>query len=161
MKTGRGSLAKLISVLSAILLVICLLMMIKVFYFPKKGVHHGPPAIDFEEETTGQLPEIEKLKPVGVEVFDKILKEKAFSQMEHFHNVDDSLDIKKRVPSLCLICHGSYPHIKDKEVRSLYNMHTFFCQSFGDSPPDAGSSFRDRCDFVLQIQFHNRLPKMT
>lgn len=127
MKTGRGSLAKLISVLSAILLLICLLMMVKVFYFPKKGIHHGPPAIEFEETQQGELPGVIDTKPIGVEVFDKILKEKAFSQMEHFHNVDDSLDIKRRVPSLCLICHGNYPHIKDKEVRSLYNMHTFFC----------------------------------
>ena len=127
MKSGRGTYAKVISFLSAVLLLICLFMMSKVFYFPKKGVHHGAPVVEYEEPKPDHLPDIDNVKPIGVEVFEKILKKKTYSKMEHFHNVDESLDVKKRVPTLCLICHGNYPHTKSKEVRSLYNMHTFFC----------------------------------
>lgn len=125
---GRGNLAKAISGIAAILLVISLLMMSKVFFFPKKGVHHGAPVVEYEKikpETASQdMPEI---KLANKDVFSNILKTKTYSQMEHFHNVDSTLDVKKRVPTLCLICHGNYPHSKNKEVRALYNMHTYFC----------------------------------
>lgn len=130
MKGGHGNLVKAISSVSAILLVVSLLMMSKAFFHPAKGVHHGPPALEMEEPKGEELPSVAQLKASadgGQDVFNRILREKSYSQMEHFHNVDASLDIKKRVPTLCLICHGNYPHSKKKEVRSLYNMHTFFC----------------------------------
>ncbi len=127
MKYGRGNLAKFISGIAALLLVVGLLMMSKAFFCPDKGVHYGPPGLDIEESAPDTLSEIAKMQPASEDIFIKILKEKTYSQMEHFHNVDASLDIKNRVPTLCLVCHGNYPHIKNKEVRSLYNMHTFFC----------------------------------
>ncbi|MGA1874203.1 MAG: hypothetical protein ACMUIA_01195 [bacterium] len=127
MKTGHGNLAKAISSISLGLLVVALLMMSKAFFYPRKGVHHGPPPVEIEEAKPDQLPIIPEERGSGEDIFDRILKEKTYSQLEHFHNVDSSVDIKWRVPTLCLICHGNYPHIKNKEVRSLYNMHTFFC----------------------------------
>lgn len=125
MLKSRGTTAKLISALAMISLVICLLMMSKVFYFPNKGVHHGPPAVEFESIKPKASPLDEPAD--NKDVFTEILKSKTYSQMEHFHNIDSTLDVKKRVPTLCLICHGNYPHSKNKEVRSLYNMHTYFC----------------------------------
>ncbi|MCL6583492.1 MAG: hypothetical protein K6U11_07610 [bacterium] len=129
MLKGRGNLAKAISGTSAVLLVIALLMMIKAFFFPKKGVHYGPPVVEFEKIKSPTAPKVEtaEIKLANKDVFAKILKTKTYSQMEHFHNIDNTLDIKKRVPTLCLICHGNYPHSKNKEVRALYNMHTYFC----------------------------------
>lgn len=125
-KSGRGNLAKAISAIAAVLLTIALLMMIKGFYFPKKGVQHGAPIIA-KEQTEDSVKKPEDMVPRDKDVFDKILKTKTYSQMEHFHNVDATLDVKNRVPTLCLICHGNYPHSKSKEVRALYNMHTYFC----------------------------------
>jgi hypothetical protein len=129
MLKSRGPITKLISGVAAVLLVTCLLMMAKSFFLPKKGVHHGPPPVEFEsvKSKTSPLDEAQEMKPVDKDVFMKILKTKTYSQMEHFHNIDSTLDVKKRVPTLCLICHGNYPHSKNKEVRSLYNMHTYFC----------------------------------
>lgn len=129
MLKSRGTTAKAISGIAFVLLVISLLMMSKSFFFPSKGVHHGPPAVKFEsvKSKTSLLDEGSELKRVDKDVFANILKTKTYSQMEHFHNIDSTLDVKKRVPTLCLICHGNYPHSKNKEVRSLYNMHTYFC----------------------------------
>jgi len=146
MKTGHGSLAKAISSISLVLLVVALLMMSKAFFYPQKGVHHGPPPVEIEEAKPDQLPIIPEERGEGEDIFDRILKEKTYSQLEHFHNVDSSVDIKWRVPTLCLICHGNYPHSKNKEVRSLYNMHTFFC---------ACETCHIRADGIAYIWFDN------
>lgn len=45
---------------------------------------------------------------------------------EHFHNIDESINIDKRNPSPCFKCHGTYPHSKAKDVRSFLNGHAFF-----------------------------------
>ena len=55
------------------------------------------------------------------------LGEQRFTEkMRHFHNVpeNDVLTIGKK--SVCMHCHGDYPHSKEKMVRSLLNMHTQF-----------------------------------
>jgi hypothetical protein len=45
---------------------------------------------------------------------------------EHFHNVDESISVKEKDPTLCLTCHGNLPHTKAQGLRSFLNMHTFF-----------------------------------
>ena len=55
------------------------------------------------------------------------LGEQRFTEkMRHFHNVPeiDVYTIGKK--SVCMHCHGDYPHSKSKGVRSLLNMHTQF-----------------------------------
>ncbi len=44
----------------------------------------------------------------------------------HFHNVDETINIERQNTSLCLKCHGTYPHSKARDVRSFLNAHAFF-----------------------------------
>lgn len=123
MKSGRGDLAKVLTVIIYSTLVILLIMLFKVTYFPKKGISHGPPPVKLEEPPV----EKPKLQPIKGDVFKKILEAKTQIKLEHFHNLDDTVDIREWVPNLCLVCHGSLPHSKNKDTRALYNMHTYFC----------------------------------
>lgn len=57
----------------------------------------------------------------------KVLGEQRFTEkMRHFHNVPavDLVNLGKK--SVCIFCHGDYPHSKVRMVRSLLNMHTQF-----------------------------------
>lgn len=45
---------------------------------------------------------------------------------EHFHNIDSTIYIEKQNPSVCIKCHGTYPHSKAKDVRSFLNAHAYF-----------------------------------
>lgn len=57
----------------------------------------------------------------------KRLGEQRFTErMRHFHNVPkiDKVNLGKK--TVCMHCHGDYPHSKEKMVRSLLNMHTQF-----------------------------------
>jgi len=127
-KVGRGNLAKTISGISAVLLIICLAMIMKVFFFPAKEIQDRMVLpIEVEILKSDRLSRFGKTEPTAEDIFNKILQEKTYSQMGRFHNIDATLDVKSRAPTLCLICHGNYPHRENKEVRSLYNMHSFFC----------------------------------
>jgi len=123
MKYGRGNLAKVLTVMIYAALVVLLIMLFKVTYLPTKGVSHGPPPVSLEEPPV----ETGKLKPFKGDVFKKILESKTQIKLEHFHNLDASVDVREWVPNLCLVCHGSLPHSKNKDTRALYNMHTYFC----------------------------------
>ncbi|MCF6248767.1 MAG: cytochrome b/b6 domain-containing protein [Desulfobacula sp.] len=58
--------------------------------------------------------------------FKTILKENDTVYRGHFHMVDEYVTTHEPNPPLCLKCHGSYPHSKEKKVRSLLNAHTGF-----------------------------------
>ncbi len=45
---------------------------------------------------------------------------------EHFHNVDQAVLEGAESISLCLKCHGNYPHSKAPDVRAFLNAHAFF-----------------------------------
>ena len=45
---------------------------------------------------------------------------------EHFHNLDKAVLAGAESPSLCLKCHGNYPHSKAPDVRAFLNAHAFF-----------------------------------
>ncbi|MBN2373199.1 hypothetical protein JXL19_05380 [bacterium] len=124
MKYGRGNLAKVLTVIIYSILLILLIMLLKVTYLPKKGIKHGPPPIIVDEPP---VDEKAKLQPIKVDVFKKILTTRTEQKLEHFHNLDETVDIREYVPNLCLVCHGSLPHSKNKDTRALYNMHTYFC----------------------------------
>ncbi|MGA1796437.1 MAG: hypothetical protein ACMUIL_11330 [bacterium] len=123
MRYGRGNLAKVLTVIVYSILVILLVMLFKVIYVPKKGISHGPPPVSLEEAPVQPA----KLQPFKGDVFKKILEKKMQLKLEHFHNLDESVDVREWVPNLCLVCHGSLPHSKNKDTRALYNMHTYFC----------------------------------
>jgi len=48
------------------------------------------------------------------------------STSEHFHNIDDFVIAGAESTSVCLQCHGNYPHSKAADIRSFLNAHTFF-----------------------------------
>jgi hypothetical protein len=45
---------------------------------------------------------------------------------EHFHNLDAAVLAGAESTSLCLKCHGNYPHSKAPDVRAFLNAHAFF-----------------------------------
>lgn len=57
----------------------------------------------------------------------KAIGEQRFTErMRHFHNVPEIDKVNLGKKSVCMHCHGDYPHSKEKMVRSLLNMHTQF-----------------------------------
>jgi len=123
MKFGRGKLAKVMTVIAYSILLILLMMLFKVTYFHKKGVRLGPPPVHIEEASVAPA----KLQPIKGDIFKKILATDTQIKLDHFHNIDPTIDVRRWVPNLCLVCHGSLPHSKNKDTRALYNMHTYFC----------------------------------
>ena len=45
---------------------------------------------------------------------------------DHFHILDKKVYSDVENAQVCLQCHGNFAHIKHKEYRAYYNMHTFF-----------------------------------
>ncbi|MCU7905635.1 MAG: hypothetical protein KZQ76_07185 [Candidatus Thiodiazotropha sp. (ex Epidulcina cf. delphinae)] len=48
------------------------------------------------------------------------------NKYDHFHNIDESVLKIAKSPSVCLKCHGSYPHSKSKQIRAFLNAHVYF-----------------------------------
>ena len=59
---------------------------------------------------------VEEVQPVQVEKY----------RIRHFHNLDDAVLAGIQSESLCVKCHGDYPHEKDKKTRSFFNAHSWF-----------------------------------
>jgi hypothetical protein len=59
-------------------------------------------------------------------IFRKILKNDQRQPQAHFHMVDEHLDQPEPYQPICISCHGTFPHSKEKKVRSLLNFHTGF-----------------------------------
>jgi cytochrome c553 len=63
---------------------------------------------------SSKLTAIEELKIAGM------------NKQNHFHNLDESvLKIAKSL-SVCVKCHGSYPHSKSNHIRAFLNAHAYF-----------------------------------
>ena len=60
------------------------------------------------------------------DIFKTILQDKVTNLKDHFHLTDRYLTQSEKKPPLCLTCHGTYPHTKEKKVRSILNFHTGF-----------------------------------
>lgn len=98
------------------------------------------------------FPEVRATKPeVPVktdqedDIFKKILKHSELVPRGHFHMVDEHISQPEPFEPICLTCHGTFPHSKEKKVRSLLNSHTGFlacavCHVRKD-PPDEAFSF--------------------
>ena len=46
--------------------------------------------------------------------------------LEHFHNLDELVLGGIQSESLCVKCHGDYPHSKDQKARAFFNAHSWF-----------------------------------
>ena len=80
------------------------------------------------------FPQLDAKKVMGItqhkeedkNVFRTILKQDELVAREHFHMVDEYITEPEQNPPLCLTCHGTYPHSKEKKVRSILNFHSGF-----------------------------------
>ena len=61
----------------------------------------------------------------------------------HFHLLDEVVYSDAYNAPVCLQCHGNFCHITSKELRSFYNMHTFYlaCETC-HIRPQAGEAFQ-------------------
>jgi hypothetical protein len=57
-------------------------------------------------------------------IFRKILKSARRKPAPHFHMVDEVVHQPEPFQPICLSCHGTFPHSKEKKVRSILNFHT-------------------------------------
>lgn len=60
------------------------------------------------------------------DVFKAILTQEATTSREHFHMIDAYVTRSEPMAPLCLNCHGTYPHSKEKKIRSILNFHNGF-----------------------------------
>ncbi len=60
------------------------------------------------------------------DIFKMILKHEDAVPRDHFHMVDSFISVPEINPPLCLSCHGTFPHGKEKKVRAILNFHTGF-----------------------------------
>ena len=104
--------------------------------------------------------EIATLKKFAEEedIFKAILAEKEPVARGHFHMIDKYISVLDPNPPLCVVCHGAYPHSKEKKVRSLLNFHTGFiacavCHARQDANQDALSEK----NYVLRFLWVDRL----
>jgi len=79
------------------------------------------------------LPHVEARKTPAVAslgsdigIFQRILMDKKPLSAGHFHMLDGAITQPEPFHPLCTNCHGTYPHSKEKKVRSLLNFHTGF-----------------------------------
>jgi hypothetical protein len=84
---------------------------------------HGPEALKsvveryFTEHKSAVLEEAKRLQEMEIH--------------RHFHNTVEFPKLAENKRPACYICHSDYPHVKNKKIRSLLNMHTqfFVCET--------------------------------
>ena len=101
----------LIKTVLTILLALFAGWLIKTVYFPEAEAHRNEGMIAQKTDTG---------------VFHEILSDEKPIPREHFHIVDELLTQPEPFHPLCLNCHGTYPHSKEKKVRSILNFHNGF-----------------------------------
>jgi len=69
-----------------------------------------------------------KVRTTPTNGFEKMIKTQSEEQKfkGHFHNIDDTIQLKVATPQFCMTCHGTYPHGKAPDIRSFLNMHNYF-----------------------------------
>lgn len=93
-------------------------------------------------------------------VFRTILNQDGPVARGHFHMVDEHITKPEPNPPLCLTCHGTYPHSKEKKVRSILNFHTGFIacavcharKELGNESIDFAWIDRETGEIVTQVQ---------
>ena len=91
-------------------LVLFALWLIHLVYFP------SPEARKSEESARAAAGE--------VGVFRNILERGPAPAWTHFHMTDEETHQAEPFQPLCITCHGSLPHSKEKKLRSILNFHT-------------------------------------
>jgi mono/diheme cytochrome c family protein len=60
------------------------------------------------------------------DIFSRIFHRKDQVPPGHFHMIDEYVSQPGPYQPICLTCHGTYPHSKEKKVRSILNFHNGF-----------------------------------
>ncbi|MGB5992524.1 MAG: hypothetical protein WBG61_09390 [Desulfobacterales bacterium] len=68
----------------------------------------------FPQLEAKKIIEMTRHKKDDKNVFRTILKQDELLAREHFHMVDEYITKPESNPPLCLMCHGTYPHSKEK-----------------------------------------------
>ena len=87
------------------------LWLIKLVYFPQAEAHRAEELVSAHRDEG---------------IFQQILSDTGEVPREHFHIVDELLTQPEPYHPLCANCHGTYPHSKEKKVRSILNSHNGF-----------------------------------
>lgn len=66
----------------------------------------------------------------------KLQEERTTERLRHFHNAPLVNKVLLGKKSICVSCHGDYPHSKEPMIRTLMNMHTQFagCMTCHNDP---------------------------
>jgi hypothetical protein len=56
-------------------------------------------------------------------VFKVLMHKQETVPRDHFHMTDEYVETQRQNQPVCVICHGSYAHGKEKKVRAILNMH--------------------------------------
>jgi hypothetical protein len=106
---------KLFSSLGKIMLILILLLtavwMLTLLYFPET---------ELKNSTKGA----QKTEEAGI--IRKIVEQKDDGLRDHFHMVDEDTVQSAHYEPVCMTCHGTYPHGKEKKVRAFLNFHSGF-----------------------------------
>jgi len=97
--------ANFLGILFILFIIVALTCLFKFLYFPSKpkAVPERIPADKFSETID---------QPAGLS--------------ERFHLLDQTVYSDAENAPICLQCHGNFCHAKSKELRSFYNMHSFY-----------------------------------
>jgi len=109
----KKNLIFLVKAISAVLLVLFGLMMLKQLYF-----HDGKS--EKSSDTKTQVSENE------AGIITEIVEQENTLNRTHFHMVDEDTRLMTHYEPICMTCHGTYPHSKEKKVRAFLNFHNGF-----------------------------------
>jgi hypothetical protein len=62
----------------------------------------------------------------GAGIIRKIVEQEDTSLRDHFHIIDEDTAKSAHYDPVCMTCHGTYPHAKEKKVRAFLNFHSGF-----------------------------------
>ena len=79
------------------------------------------------------------------EILTEARRQKDLEIHQHFHHETDYPQPPEDVRPVCYICHSDFPHSKNRQIRSLLNMHTQFivCETCHiEKPENTGVTYR-------------------
>lgn len=73
--------------------------------------------LEFQKHSLGRSDKKEE------DVFKVLMPKQEKVPRDHFHMIDRYVEPQNDYQPVCVICHGSYAHGKDKRLRAMLNMH--------------------------------------
>ena len=98
-------------ILAILVMVLISVWLLRLLYYP-----------DMESEKTAKKAQAIQ----GAGAIRKIVEQKDTSLRDHFHLIDEDISQSAHYDPVCMTCHGTYPHGKEKKVRAFLNFHSGF-----------------------------------